>query len=81
MKLVEEEKQPLFGNDGENKIKTYNKLRFSSNIDLPFNKILDFRMLTIHISYVIKKGDENYAEIYLDEALYVQNIKSIKQKN
>ena len=63
-------KQPLFG-----KIKNYNKLRFSSNIDLPLNKILDFSMLTIHISYVIKRDDEYYPEIYLDEALYVQIIK------
>ena len=55
LKLAEGEKQPLFGNDRGNKIKNYNKLRFSSNIDLPLNKILDFGMLTIHISYVIKK--------------------------
>ena len=53
LKLVEEEKQHLLGTDRDNKIKSYNKLRFSSNIDLPLNKILDFRMLTIHISYVI----------------------------
>ena len=75
MKLVEEQKQPLFGNDGDNKIKNYNKLRFSSNIDLPLNKILDFRMLARHISYVIKKDDEYYPKNYLDEALYVQSIK------
>ena len=81
MRLVEEEKQPLFGNDGDNKIKNYNKLRFSSNIHLPLNKILDFRMLTIPISYVIKKDDKYYPEIYLDEALHVQSIKLVKKKN
>ena len=70
-----EEKQTLSGNDGDNKITEYNKLRFSSDIDLPLNKIIEFRVLTIHISCVIKKDDKYYPEIYLDEALYVQNIK------
>ena len=65
----------IFGNNGDHNIKNYNKLRFSSDIDLPLYKITDFRMLTIHTSCVIKKGDKYYPEIYLDEALYVQYIK------
>ena len=69
------EKEIIFGNNGDNKIKNYNKLRFSSDIDLPSYKIIGFRMLTIHISCVIKKDDKYYPEIYLDEALYVQYIK------
>ena len=69
------EEETIFGNDGDNKRKNYNKFRFSSDIDLPLYKILDFRVLTIHISYVVKKDDKYYPEIYLDEALYVQNIK------
>ena len=59
----------------DNKIKEYNKLRFSSDIDLPLDELIDFRALTITISCVIKKGNKYYPEIYLDEALYVQNKK------
>ena len=58
-----------------NKIKEYNKLRFSSDIDLPLDELIDFRALAITISCVIKKDNKYYPEIYLDKALYVQNIK------
>ena len=70
-----EEVEVIFGNDEDNKIKNYHKFRFSSDINLPLYKILDFCVLTIHIRCVIKKDDKYYPEIYLDEALYVQNIK------
>ena len=56
--LVEEEKETIFSNDEDNKIENYNKFRFSSDIDLPLYKILDFRVLAIHISCVIKKDDK-----------------------
>ena len=67
-----EEEETIFGNDGDNKVKNYNKLSFSSDIDLPLYKILDFLMLTIHISCVNKKDDKYYPEIHLDEALYIK---------
>ena len=57
------------------KISKYNKLRFSSDLNLPLNTLIQFRTLTIHINRVIEKDDKYYPEIYLDEALYVQNIK------
>ena len=68
------ENKITFGNK-DNKIKEYNKLRFSSDIDLPLSELIDFCALTITISCVIKKVNKYYPEIYLDEALYVQNIK------
>ena len=48
------------------KIKDYDKFRFrfNSNIDLPFNTIIEFRSLLINISRVIEKGSEYYPEIY-----------------
>ena len=62
-KFVEE--KFLFDNEN-NEIKDYNKLRFSSNLDLPLN------ILTI--SWVIEKDGKYYPEIYLDlEGLYVKN--------
>ena len=55
------------------KIKDYNKFRFNSDIDLPLNTIIEFRSLVINISCVIKKDNEFYPEIYLDECLYVKD--------
>ena len=52
------------------KIKDYNKFRFNSNINLPLNTIIEFHSLVINISRVIKKNDEYYPEIYLNECLY-----------
>ena len=49
------------------------KLRFSSDLDLPLNTLIEFRALTLTISCVIEKDGKYYPEIYLDEGLYVQN--------
>ena len=60
-------------NNANNKIKEYNKLRFSSNLDLPLDTLIEFRALTLTIICVIEKDGKYYPEIYLDEGLYVQN--------
>ena len=60
-------------NNSSNKIKEYNKLRFSSNVDLALNKLSEFRMLTIVIKCVIEKDNKYYHKIYLDECLYKQD--------
>ena len=52
------------------KIKDYNKFRLNSNINLPLNTIIEFHSLIINISCVIKKNNEYYPEIYLNECLY-----------
>ena len=54
-KLVEDE--IIFDNEN-NKIKKYNKLRFSSDLDLPLNTLIEFRALTLTISCVIEKDGE-----------------------
>ena len=51
-KFVEE--KFLFDNEN-NEIKDYNKLRFSSNLDLPLNTLSKFRASTLTISCVIEK--------------------------
>ena len=53
----------------DNEISEYNKLQFSSNIDLPLDTLIEFRMLKIFINRVIEK-DKYYLEIYLNECLY-----------
>ena len=53
------------------KIKDYDKFRFNSDIDLPVNTIIEFRLLLINVSCVIEKDNEYYPEIYLDECSYL----------
>ena len=60
-------------NTSINKIKEYNKLRFNSDLYLLAGKLIEFRMLTININCVIEKDGKYYPEIYLDEALYVND--------
>ena len=69
-KFVEE--KFIFDNEN-NEIKEYDKLRFSSNLNLPLDTLIEFRALTLTISCVIEKDGKYYPEIYLDEGLYVQN--------
>ena len=54
------------------KIKDYNKFRFNSDTDLPLNTIIEFRSILINVGCVIKKDNECYPEIYLEECLYVK---------
>ena len=55
------------------KIKDYDQFRFNSDIDLPVNTIIEFRLLLINVSCVIEKDNEYYPEIYLDDCSYVKN--------
>ena len=68
-KFVENE---IIFNNANNKIKEYNKLRFSSNLDLPLDTLIEFQALTLTVSCVIEKDGKYYPEIYLDEGLYIQ---------
>ena len=52
------------------KIDGFDKIRFSSDIDLPLDTLIQFKILTIIIKCIIKKDDKYYPEIYLDECLY-----------
>ena len=55
------------------KIKDYDKFRFNSDIDLPVNTIIEFRLLLINVSCLIEKDNEYYPEIYLDNDTYLKN--------
>ena len=54
------------------KIDGFDKIRFSSDIDLPLGKLIEFKVLTIIIKCIIKKNDKYYPEMYLGECLYVK---------
>ena len=58
--------------DNSIKIDRFDKIRFSSDIDLPLGKLFEFKVLTVIIKCIIKKNDKYYPEIYLDECFYVK---------
>ena len=72
-RLMKRNDKITFGNV-DNKISEYNKLRFSSDVDLPLNTLIQFHSLTIVINCVIEKGNKYYPEIYLDGCLYKTDI-------
>ena len=49
--------------------KDYMKIRFNSDDDIPLNKVLNFRALTIVIRSIFENDDKYYPQIYLDDAL------------
>ena len=52
------------------KIDGFDKIRFSSDIDLPLGTLIQFKILNIIIRCIIKKDGKYYPEIYLDECMY-----------
>ena len=52
------------------KIDGFDKIRFSSDIDLPLGTLIQFKMITIIIRCIIKRDGKYYPEIYLDECMY-----------
>ena len=46
------------------------KIRFESNDDLPLNKPVNLRLLTIIIRSVFSEGSIFYPQLFLDDALY-----------
>ena len=50
--------------------KDFIKVRFESNDDLPMNKPIKLRLLTIIIRCVFSEGGKFYPQLFLDDALY-----------
>ena len=50
--------------------KDYLKIKFDSDDNLPLNKILKFRVLTIIIRNIFEKDDKYYPQIFLDACFY-----------
>ena len=50
--------------------KDYMRIKFSSEVDLPLNKSLKFRLMTITIRCVFKEDNELYPQVFLDDTLY-----------
>ena len=50
--------------------KNYMKIKFNSDDDLPLNKILKFRLMTITTRHVFEKDGELYPQVFIDDTLY-----------
>ena len=59
----------VFNIVAKDKINNINKWRFSSDVKLPNDQLIEFHALTIVVSAVIEQGDKFYPEIYVDEAI------------
>ena len=57
-KFIKDEVNRLIKRNVDNKINEYNKLRFSSDVDLPLNTLIEFHSLTIVINCAIEKGNK-----------------------
>ena len=51
--------------------KDFRKIKFSSDENLPLNKLLRVHMLTIFVRSVFEGDVKYYPQIYLDECLHV----------
>ena len=54
--------------------KDYMKIEFNSDDDLPLNKSLKFRLMTITIRYIFGEDGKLYLQVFLDDTLYELNI-------
>ena len=50
--------------------KDFRRIRFESNDDLPLNKPIKLRLLTIIIRSVFSEDGKFYPQLFLDDALY-----------
>ena len=54
--------------------KDYMKIKFNSDDDLPINKPLKFRLMTITIRSVFEEDGKLYLQVLLDDTLYELDI-------
>ena len=52
------------------KITDWNKIKFSSDLVMPVNTLINFHSLTIAFNYVIEKENNFIPEIYVDEGIF-----------
>ena len=63
IKAINGDKENDYGKD-------YMKIRFNSDDNLPINKLLKFRLMTIIIRSVFSEDDKFYPQLFLDDDFY-----------
>ena len=57
--------------DGDDKkVYGYVRLKFTSDVDLPLDKLIKFHTLTVIVACVIRKGNKFYPGNYVDEGIF-----------
>ena len=67
---VKKEIETINGGEKTEYGKDFRKIRFESNDDLPLNKSIKLRLLTIIIRSVFSENGKFYPQLFLDDALY-----------
>ena len=52
------------------KITDRNKFKFSPDLDMPIDTLINFNSLTIIFSHVVEKGNKFIPEVYVDQAIF-----------
>ena len=68
--LKKKEIETINGGEKSEYGKDFWKIRFESNDDLPLNKPMKLRFLTIIIRSVFREDGKFYPQLFLDETLY-----------
>ena len=69
-RVLKKEIETINGGEKTEYEKDLKKIRFESNDDLPLNKPIKLRLLTIIIRSVFSKGSKFYPRLFLDDVLY-----------
>ena len=54
--------------------KDYMKIKLNSDDDLPLNKTLKFRLMTVTIRSIFEEDGKLYSQVFLDATLYKLNV-------
>ena len=57
-------------NSDSDDAKEYMEIKFNSDDDVPLNKSLKFRLMTITIRHVFEEDGKLYPQVFLDDTLY-----------
>ena len=71
-KIKYSRRDDIMFDDNEVIIKDWNKIRFSSYINIPNDVSINFYSLVIVINYVIEKNNEFIPEIYINEGYFTK---------
>ena len=69
-KVLKKEIEMINGDEKIEYGKDFKKIRFESNDDLPLNKPMRLRLLTIIIRSVFSEDGKFYPQLFLNDALY-----------
>ena len=61
--------------------KDYMKIKFNSDDNLPLNKPLKFRLMTISIRSVFEEDGNLYTQVYFNDTLYELNVQKMLEYN